>query len=240
MDEPHPKRVIVKLSGERLSGRQAGSFSSFSSNSLRRTVAELTTLHDAGYQVAIVVGAGNLLRGGQSAVFTDRATADTAGMLATVMNALLLADALTATGYTARAYSAVSMPSHVTPYRFREVRQRLEAGEIAIVGGGTGAPFFTTDTAAALRARELQASVILKATQVDGVYSADPKKDPTATRYDRLSYAEVLEQRLAVMDLAAFEICRGGKIEIRVFDGAAENHFLRALTEPGFATVITS
>ncbi len=238
MDDSHPKRVIVKLSGERLSSRQAGSFSSFDSDSLSRTVGELTTLHDAGYQIAIVVGAGNLLRGGQSAVFTDRATADTAGMLATVMNALLLADALTTAGHTARAYSTVSMPSHVPPYRFGEVRERLAAGEIAIIGGGTGAPFVTTDTAAALRARELHASVILKATQVDGVYSADPKTDPTAVRYDRLTYAKVIEQRLAVMDIAAFEICRGGRIEIRVFDGGVENHFLRALTEPGFATVI--
>jgi uridylate kinase len=233
----NPKRVIVKLSGERLSGRGPGGFSPLEAGALSRAVADLAGLTGAGYGVGVVCGAGNLLRGRDSA-FSDRVAADTAGMLATVINALALADALNAGGVKARAYTVIPLPGHVAVYRPESVREFLDTGGIGVFGGGTGAPFVTTDTAAALRALELGAGTILKATQVDGVYSADPKTDPTAKRYDRLTYDEVLDRRLGVMDLAAVELCRRGGIEILVFSGEAAGGPLKALTEPGFATVI--
>jgi uridylate kinase len=233
----NPERVIVKLSGERLGGRGPGGFSPLDAESLRRAVADLGGLAEAGYGVGVVCGAGNLLRGRDSA-FADRVAADIAGMLATVVNALALADALGANGIEARAYSVIPMPGHVAVYRPGAVREYLDSGGIGVFGGGTGAPFVTTDTAAALRALELNAGVILKATQVDGVYSADPRTDPDATRYDRLTYDEVLDRRLGVMDLAAVELCRRGGVEIYVFSGDVEGGPLKALTEPGFATVV--
>jgi uridylate kinase len=233
----NPERVIVKLSGERLSGRGPGGFSPLAAESLSRAAADLAGLTAAGYEVGVVCGAGNLLRGRDSA-FSDRVAADTAGMLATVINALALADALTAAGTKARAYSVIAMPGHAAVYRPEAVREFLDSGGIGVFGGGTGAPFVTTDTAAALRALELGAEAILKTTQVDGVYSADPATNPAARRYDRLTYDEYLELRLGVMDLAAVELCRRGGVEILVFSGEAAGGPLKALTEPGFATVI--
>ncbi len=232
-----PKRVIVKLSGERLGGRGSEGFSPFEPESLKKIVADLSGLRGAGYGVGVVCGAGNLLRG-RSSIFADRTNADTAGMLATVINALALADALNAQGLKARAYSVIPMPNHVAPYRPEAVREFMDSGGIGVFGGGTGAPFVTTDTAAALRALELGADAILKATQVDGVYSADPRTDPDAHRYDRLTYDEVLTGRLGVMDLAAVELCRQGGIKILVFSGEVEGGPLRAVNEEGFATVI--
>ena len=233
----NPGRVILKLSGERLGGRGPGGFSPLEAGSLSRAAADIAGLTGAGYGVGVVCGAGNLLRGRDS-TFTDRVAADIAGMLATVVNALALADALTAAGTQARAYSVIAMPGHVAVYRPEAVREFLDSGGVGVFGGGTGAPFVTTDTAAALRALELGAGAILKATQVDGVYSADPKTDPAAKRFDRLSYDEVLERHLGVMDLAAVELCRRGGIEILVFSGEAADGPVKALTEPGFATVI--
>lgn len=232
-----PKRVIVKLSGERLGGRGPEGFLPLDAGAVGRVVSDLAELHGAGYGVGVVCGAGNLLRG-RCSTFTDRAAADTAGMLATVINALALADASNAQGLKARAYSVIPMPNHVAPYRPETVREFMDSGGIGVFGGGTGAPFVTTDTAAALRALELGAESILKATQVDGVYSADPKTDPDARRYDRLTYDEVLAERLGVMDLAAVELCRQGGIKILVFSGEVEGGPLRALTDEGFATAI--
>jgi uridylate kinase len=233
----NPGRVILKLSGERLGGRGPEGFSPLVAESLARAAADIAGLAGAGYGVGIVCGAGNLLRGRDS-TFSDRVAADTAGMLATVINALVLADALNAAGTRARAYSVIPLPGHVAVYRPGEAREFLDSGGIGVFGGGTGAPFVTTDTAAALRALELNAGIILKATQVDGVYSADPTTDPEARRYDRLTYDEFLNLRLGVMDLAAVELCRRGGIQILVFSGETAGGPLRALTEPGFATVV--
>ncbi len=234
----HPRRVIVKLSGERLCGRSKEGFSPFDADALGLIVDELADLRGAGIETAVVCGAGNLLRGGRGCIFADRVLADSAGMLATVINALALCDALGAAGVPVQAYSAVPVTTLAPQYRAVEARRDLVEGRLVIVGGGTGAPFVTTDTASALRARELEADCILKATQVDGVYSADPRQDPAAERYERLSYDEVLNRRLGVMDLGAVELCRGGGVEIRVFDAGVTGGALRALTEPGFATVI--
>lgn len=232
-----PRRVVLKISGERLCRRCPESFSPFDAASIARIVEDMAGLHGAGYGVVVICGAGNLLRGRDS-VFGDRVLADQSGMLATLINSLAVTDALRTAGLPARTYSAVPVGTLVTPYRALDVRRALDEGVIAVVGGGTGAPFVTTDSAAALRALELGAGCILKATQVDGVYSADPRTEPGAERFERLDYDEVLSRRLAVMDLSAVELCRSGGVEVRVFSGEVPGGPLKALTEEGFATVI--
>jgi len=232
-----PQRVIVKLSGERLCRRSPEGFSPFDAESLKRIVGDLAELHEAGYGVAVICGAGNLIRGRDS-VFNDRVSADQSGMLATLINSLAVVDALSAADLPARTYSAVPVSTLVHVYRSADVRGAVDEGVIAVIGGGTGAPFVTTDSAAALRARELEAGCILKATQVDGIYSADPRTDPDAVRYERLTYDEVLNRRLGVMDLSAIEHCRAGRIEVRVFSGEVPGGPLKALTVEGFATIV--
>jgi uridylate kinase len=184
-------------------------------------IDDVVELRRSGTAVGIVVGGGNLLRG---AVFAregliDRATADNIGMLGTVMNALFLEGILEQRGVDARVLSAIHVDALVEPYTQKSARHHLDSGHVLILAGGTGNPYLTTDTAAALRAAELGAEVLLKATKVDGVYSSDPKSDPGARRFDRLSYAEVLDRQLAVMDAAAVSICRDNGIPIIVFDG---------------------
>lgn len=209
------KRVMVKLSGEALMGPAAFGLHAPTINAI---ADDLAATARQGYEVAVVVGGGNLFRGVQGASKgIDRATADSIGMLATVMNGLALESAVAATGVPARCMSAVAMPSLCEPYARQTALDHLQKGRVLILAGGTGNPFFTTDTGAALRAIELKCDVMLKATQVDGVYTADPKKDATATRLDRITHKEAIERGLAVMDTAAFALAHENALPIIVF-----------------------
>ena len=183
-----------------------------------RMVDEIGEVTRMGVEVAVVIGGGNIFRGvAGGSVGMDRATADYMGMLATVMNSLALGDTMNKAGLTARVMSAISIEQVVEPYVRPKALQYLEEGKIVIVAAGTGNPFFTTDTAAALRGAEIGAQVVLKATKVDGVYTADPKKDPAATRYNRISFDEAMAKNLGIMDATAFALCRDQKLPIKVF-----------------------
>ena len=217
MSDPAPrfKRVLLKLSGEALMGPDAYGINR---QTITEIVAEVKSIVDLGVQVAVVIGGGNIFRGvAPGATGMDRAQADYMGMMATVMNALALQDAMKTAGMNARVQSALNIEQVVEPYiRGRAIRA-LEQGRTVIFAGGTGNPFFTTDTAAALRGAEIGAEIVLKATKVDGIYSADPKKDPHATRYDRISFNEAMQKNLAVMDATAFALCRDQKLPVNVF-----------------------
>ena len=217
MSDPAPrfKRVLLKLSGEALMGPDAYGINR---QTITEIVAEVKSIVDLGVQVGVVIGGGNIFRGvAPGATGMDRAQADYMGMLATVMNALALQDAMKTAGMNARVQSALNIEQVVEPYiRGRAIRA-LEQGRTVIFAGGTGNPFFTTDTAAALRGAEIGAEIVLKATKVDGIYSADPKKDPHATRYDRISFNEAMQKNLAVMDATAFALCRDQKLPVNVF-----------------------
>ncbi len=217
MTSPKPayKRILLKLSGEALMGDDA-----FGINraTIVRIVGEVAEVINLGVEVAIVIGGGNIFRGvAGGAVGMDRATADYMGMLATVMNSLALADTMNKAGLTARVMSAIAIDQVVEPYVRPKALQYLEEGKVVIFAAGTGNPFFTTDTAAALRGAEIGAEMVLKATKVDGVYSADPKKDPNATRYDKISFDDAIGQNLGIMDATAFALCRDQKLPIKVF-----------------------
>lgn len=215
MTKPAYKRVLLKLSGEALMGDDQ-----FGINraTIERMVADVAEISRLGVELAIVIGGGNIFRGvAPGAQGMDRATADYMGMLATVMNALALADAMRQIGIVARVMSAISIEQVVEPYVRPKALQYLEEGKVVIFAAGTGNPFFTTDTAAALRGSEIGAEIVLKATKVDGVYTADPKKDPHATRYSSISFDEAISRHLQVMDATAFALCRDQKLPIKVF-----------------------
>ncbi|MDR3463706.1 MAG: UMP kinase [Beijerinckiaceae bacterium] len=213
--KPRWRRVVVKLSGEALQGGQSHGLDPDVVDQIARDLARAAWL---GVEVAVVVGGGNFFRGIQGAdKGIERARADSIGMLATVMNALALEYAIEKTGQSARVLSAVPMPSLCEPFSRQAALHHLGKRRIVILAGGTGNPFFTTDTGAALRGCELSCDAILKATQVDGVYSADPKLDPTATRYETLTHDEAIARNLAVMDTAAFALARENRIPIIVF-----------------------
>ena len=212
---PAHKRILLKLSGEALMGDDAFGINRATIVRMVEEIAEVTRL---GVQVAVVIGGGNIFRGvAGGSVGMDRATADYMGMLATVMNALALADAMDKQGLTARVMSAIGIEQVVEPYVRPKALQYLEEGKVVVFAAGTGNPFFTTDTAAALRGAEIGAQIMLKATKVDGVYTADPKKDPTATRYATLTFDEAIGRNLAVLDATAFALCRDQKLPIKVF-----------------------
>ena len=212
---PAHQRILLKLSGEALMGDDAFGINR---DTIARMAQEIKEVVDMGVQVAVVIGGGNIFRGVSSgAEGMDRATADYMGMLATVMNALALADTMNNAGMTARVRSAINIDQVVEPYVRPKALQYLEEGKVVIFAAGTGNPFFTTDTAAALRGAEIGAAMVLKATKVDGVYTADPKKDPNATRYSHLSFDDAMRQNLGVMDAAAFALCRDQKLPIKVF-----------------------
>jgi uridylate kinase len=212
---PAYQRILLKLSGEALMGDDAYGINRAT---IVRMVQEVKGITDLGVQVAVVIGGGNIFRGvAGGSVGMDRATADYMGMLATVMNALALADTMRQEGITARVMSAISIEQVVEPYVRPKALQYLEEGKVVVFAAGTGNPFFTTDTAAALRGAEMGVEVVLKATKVDGVYSADPKKDPTATLYSRISFDEAIARTLQVMDATAFALCRDQKLPIKVF-----------------------
>ena len=213
--KPAHRRILLKLSGEALMGDDA-----FGINraTIERIVGEVAEVTRMGVQVAVVIGGGNIFRGvAGGSVGMDRATADYMGMLATVMNALALADAMNHQGLTARVMSAIDIQQVVEPYVRPKALQYLEEGKVIVFAAGTGNPFFTTDTAAALRGAEIGAELVLKATKVDGVYTADPNKDPKATRYARLSFDEAMSRNLGIMDATAFALCRDQKLPIKVF-----------------------
>jgi uridylate kinase len=228
-----PKRFLVKVSGEALMGEQQFGLDPAV---LERVAADIARAAE-GREIAIVVGGGNIFRGLQGAERgIERATGDSMGRLATVFNAMALADAIRAAGRDAIALSADPMPSLCETYRHRDALRRMSEGVVAVLGGGTGQPFFTTDTAAALRAAELGCAAILKATNVDGVYSADPRKDPDAKRYDRLTHDEAIERRLGVMDTAAFALARENRLPIIVFAIQPKNAISDVLDGKGPAT----
>jgi uridylate kinase len=209
------QRVLLKLSGEALMGDDPYGINRAT---IERMVADVAGIAKLGVEVAIVIGGGNIFRGvAPGAQGMDRATADYMGMLATVMNSLALADAMRQAGLTARVMSAIAIEQVVEPYVRPKALQYLEEGKVVIFAAGTGNPFFTTDTAAALRGAEIGAEVVLKATKVDGIYSADPNKDPHATRYTTISFDEAIAKHLQVMDATAFALCRDQKLPIRVF-----------------------
>jgi len=210
------KRVLLKLSGEALMGDEVFGIDP---KVLDRMALEIGQLIGIGVQVGVVLGGGNLFRGAAlSEAGMDRVTGDHMGMLATVMNALAMRDALERSNIATRVMSAIPMSGVVDHYDRRNAMRYLNAGDVVIFSAGTGNPFFTTDSAACLRGIEIDADVVLKATKVDGVYSADPVKDPSATKYDRLSYDEVLEKQLGVMDLTAICLAKDQEMPVRVFD----------------------
>jgi uridylate kinase len=213
--KPAYKRILLKLSGEALMGDdQFG----INRDTIVRMVDEIVGVTALGVQVAVVIGGGNIFRGvAGGSVGMDRATADYMGMLATVMNSLALGDTMNKAGLTARVMSAIAIEQVVEPYVRPKALQYLEEGKVVIFAAGTGNPFFTTDTAAALRGAEIGAEIVLKATKVDGVYSADPKKDPSATRYSKISFDDAISQNLGIMDATAFALCRDQKLPVKVF-----------------------
>ncbi len=230
------KRVLLKLSGEALMGDDAYGINQ---QVIGRIVGEIAEISRGGCQVALVIGGGNIFRGvALGAAGMDRATADYMGMLATVMNALALQDAFQKIGVEARVQSALKLEQVVEPYIRPKALRYLEEGMVVIFAAGTGNPFFTTDTAAALRGSEIGAQVVLKATKVDGIYTADPKKDPTATRYDKLSFDTAIARNLQVMDATAFALCRESKLPIRVFSILKEGALKRAVSGADEGTLV--
>lgn len=213
--KPAYKRLLLKLSGEALMGDDAYGINRAT---IERMVADVAEIKALGVELAIVIGGGNIFRGvAPGAQGMDRATADYMGMLATVMNSLALADAMRQAGITARVMSAISIEQVVEPYVRPKALQYLEEGKVVIFAAGTGNPFFTTDTAAALRGAEIGAEIVLKATKVDGVYSADPHKDNGAVLYNSISFDEVIARQLQIMDATAFALCRDRNLPIKVF-----------------------
>jgi uridylate kinase len=220
-----PSRVLVKLSGEALMGTSSGGIDQPTINAFAQ---DLVSLAAEGVGVGVVVGGGNIFRGlSGAATGMDRATADHMGMLATVMNGLALGGALNQAGGRPCVMSAIPMDQVCATYTVRDARRALDAGQIVVAAGGTGNPFFTTDTAATLRAVEMQCDAMMKATQVDGVYSADPKTDPSATRYDGVSYDDVLRLGLKVMDAAAIALARDNDLPVSVFKLDADGTSIR-------------
>jgi uridylate kinase len=225
--EPSPRRVLLKLSGEILAGDARYGIDP---SSLERVADEIVAGAAAGTQVGIVIGGGNIIRGTTAAgAALDRVTADNMGMLGTVINALALQGALEHRGLTTRVLSAIEMRVLTEPYIRRRAVRHLEKGRVVILAAGTGHPYFTTDTAAVLRAIEIGADVLLKATKVDGVFTDDPKLNPAATRYDALSYLEAIDRRLNVMDMTAFTMGMDNRLPLVVFNVTVPGNLVRAL-----------
>jgi len=234
---PAYRRIVLKLSGEALAGDQGYGIDP---PVLDRVAAEMRDVLELGVQVGIVIGGGNIFGGvAASAGGMDRATADYMGMLATIINALALQDALEKAGLQTRVLSAIEMRAVAEPYIRRRAIRHLEKGRVIIFAAGTGNPFFTTDTAGALRAVEIGADVIMKATKVDGVYSADPKRDPSATRLPRLTYIEALNQGLQVMDTTAISLCMNNKLPIVVFDLTRSGNIKRIVAGENVGSIVS-
>jgi uridylate kinase len=225
--KPAFNRVLLKLSGEALMGEQNYGVDV---NVAAAVAGEIKAIHDLGVEIAVVVGGGNIFRGvSKSASGMDRAAADYIGMLATVMNAVVLQDATEKLGVYTRVMSAIDIPEVAEPFIRRRAIRHLEKKRVVIFAAGTGNPYFTTDSAAALRALEIKADVILKATKVDGIYSADPMKDASAVRYESITYREVLEQQLKVMDASAISLCMDNNLPIIVFNMLKPKNIIRVV-----------
>ncbi|WP_259779749.1 UMP kinase [Aestuariispira ectoiniformans] len=234
---PKFKRVLLKISGEALMGDQEFGLDP---ETVARVAKEIASVQEMGVEICVVIGGGNIFRGVSGAAQgMERTTADYMGMLATVMNALAMQSALEGLGIYTRVLSAIPMQSVCEPYIRRRAVRHMEKGRVVIFAAGTGNPFFTTDTAAALRASEMDCDAMLKATKVDGVYSADPMKDPSATRYDRLTYRQVLTDDLKVMDASAIALSRDNNIPIVVFSIFNEGGFARVIRGEGRYTIVT-
>ena len=238
MAAPAYKRVLLKLSGEALLGDRSYGIDPLVANQIAGDVADVRKL---GVEIAVVIGGGNIFRGlAASSKGMDRTTADNMGMLATVMNALALSDALERHGATTRVLTAIEMRTVAEPFIRRRAVRHLEKGRVVLFAAGTGNPYFTTDTAAALRAMEVHADVIMKATKVDGIFTADPALDPSATRLDSLSHHEVLERRLNVMDTTAISLCMDNKLPIVVFNLKTPGNVRRAVMGEPVGSVVTT
>lgn len=236
MAEPIYHRILLKLSGEALSTPQGTGIDPQAAHHIARTVK---AVREMNVDVAIVIGGGNLWRGKVGLELgMDRATADYMGMIATVMNALALMDALESIGVVTRVQTAIQMQSVAEPYIRRRAIRHMEKGRVVIFGGGTGNPYFSTDTAAALRAMEIGADVLIKATKVDGVYDSDPKRNPNAVKFTSLSYIEVLNRRLEVMDSTAVSLCMENKLPILVLNLWDDDGLRAALTGGSVGTIV--
>lgn len=231
------KRILLKLSGEALMGdKQFG----IDNNRLDQYAAEIKTIAEMGVEVAIVIGGGNIFRGVQAvASSVDRVQGDYMGMLATMINSMALQSALERHGMFTRLLSAIKMEQIAEPFIRRRAIRHLEKGRLVIFGAGTGNPYFTTDTAASLRAIEIEADVILKGTRVDGIYTADPEKDPSATKYETISFTEVYEKNLNVMDMTAFTLCNENKLPILVFDMNKPGNLKKVVEGDAVGTLVT-
>jgi len=235
-NENRYKRVLLKLSGEVLMGKGAYGIDP---DTINRLAAELIEVANSGVELAIVIGGGNIFRGNMgTASGMDRASADYMGMMATVMNAIGLQDALERQGADVRVISALYIKEVAEPYIRRRAVRHLEKGRILIFAAGTGNPYFTTDTAASLRAMEIQADVVLKGTKVDGVYTADPMKDPDAVRYETLTFTEALTKQLGVMDATALSLCRDNEMPIVVFNVTKSGEMLKAVAGEAVGTLV--
>jgi len=233
---PKYQRVLLKLSGEGLMGEKDFGLCT---DTVNRIADEIKGVHEMGVQICLVIGGGNIFRGVSAAASTiERTSADYMGMLATVMNALAMQSALEAKGVQTRVQSAIPMDTVCEPFIRRRAQRHLEKNRVVIFAAGTGNPFFTTDTAAALRASEMSCNALLKGTQVDGVYSADPKKDPKAERYDRLGYQDVLARDLRVMDTSAIALARDNGLPILVFSLHTAGAFARVVNGEGTFTIV--
>lgn len=235
-NQPRYKRILLKLSGEALAGNLGYGIDP---DIIRAIAVEIRGVVDLGVQVAIVIGGGNIFRGvAASSMGMDRASADYMGMLATVMNSLALQDALEKAGVITRVQSAIEMQEIAEPYIRRRAVRHLEKGRVVIFGAGTGNPFFTTDTAASLRAIEIGAEIILKATKVDGVYNSDPAKNKDAVKYEQLTYLDVLKQGLRVMDSTATSLCMDNDLPILVFDLTTSGNIERVVCGEQIGTIV--
>lgn len=236
MAKPVYKRILLKLSGEALAGTQGTGINNQVIGQIAQDVKEA---FDTGVQIGVVIGGGNIFRGvAASAQGMDRASSDYMGMLATCINALALQDAFEKAGIPTRVQSAIEMAEIAEPYIRRRAIRHLEKGRLVIFGAGTGNPYFTTDTAASLRAMEINAEVIMKATKVDGIYDKDPKKHADAKKYDQISYIDVLKQGLQVMDSTAISLCMDNKLPIMTFDMGKAGNVLRAVCGENIGTVV--
>jgi uridylate kinase len=236
--KPAYKRVLLKLSGEALMGDDSYGINRAT---LERIVAEVAEIVHMGVELGVVIGGGNIFRGvALGAAGMDRATADYMGMLATVMNALALQDAMRRSGLTSRVQSALTVEQVAEPYIRGKAMRYLEEGKVVIFAAGTGNPFFTTDTAAALRGMEMNVEIVLKATKVDGVYTADPKKDPTATMFEHITHREALERDLKVADTTAFSLCMDNNMPIVVFNLLTEGNIARAVRGERIGTLVST
>ena len=237
MPEVKYKRILLKLSGEALLGKEDYGIDP---NIVSALAAEIIEIAKLGIQIGVVIGGGNIFRGvGLAKSGIDRATADHMGMLATVMNALAIQDSLEKSGGNARVMSAIKINEVCEDYIRRRAIRHLEKNRIVIFAAGTGNPFFTTDSAAALRAIEMGAELLLKATKVDGLYTSDPKKDPTATKYDQVSFDEVLNKKLEVMDATAIALCRDYKMPIRIYNMLAPGELKRLMFGEQLGTLVS-